>query len=230
MDNIKLLEEYAKEYGYSISEAQLKMFSDYYDLVIENNKHFNLTAILEEKDFINKHYIDSILGINSMPTNGSLLDIGSGAGFPAIPIAILRNDLKVTCLDSTAKKMAFVNESAKKIGLENVSTISGRAEELSELKNSFDIITARAVSSLQILLELALPLLKVNGLFIAYKTDETELTASRNALNILKASHIKSNLFKLPNGEQRAIIVIQKMQPTPSTYPRQYGTIKNKPL
>lgn len=220
----------AKKLGIELSKEQLDKFSRYFDLVIENNKLFNLTAITEEHDFIDKHYIDSMIGVSEIPNDSNLLDIGSGGGFPSIPIAILKEDVKVTALDSTAKKMTFVENSAKEIGLNNITTIAGRAEEMPSLRESFDVVTARAVSSLPILLELAIPLLKVNGLFVAYKTDESELNDAKTALKTLNCVHISTKTANLPNGDNRAILVFKKLSKTDNKYPRQYGAIKKKPL
>lgn len=220
----------AKKINVELTDTQVNQFYQYYNLVIENNKLFNLTAITEGKDFIDKHYIDSMIGIDLIPQNSNLLDIGSGAGFPSIPISIIRNDVKVTAIDSTAKKMNFVQNAANAIQLNNINTISGRVEDLKNLKNSFDVITARAVAPLQILLELAIPLLKINGLFIAYKTDKSELNLSENALKTLDSVFLTSKPAKLPNGDPREILVFKKIGKTNPLYPRQYGTIKKKPL
>ncbi len=220
----------AKEIGITLTDFQVEAFCKYYDLVVENNKHFNLTAITEEQDFIIKHIIDSIAGISEIKEGATLLDIGAGAGFPSMPIAIMRSDVSVTALDSTAKKMSFLQNAAKEIGIPNLNTVSGRAEEMRSLFNTFDVVTARAVSSLPILLELAIPMLKVGGTFVAYKTDESELESSKNALKVLNAQHINTKTFYLPNGDRRAIMSFVKLSSTPSQYPRQYGTIKKKPL
>ncbi len=220
----------ANAIGITLTDFQVEAFCKYYDLVVENNKHFNLTAITEEHDFAIKHIIDSIAGISEIKEGARLLDIGAGAGFPSMPIAIMRSDVSVTALDSTAKKMTFLQNSAKEIGIANLKTVSGRAEEMKGLFNSFDVVTARAVSSLPILLELAMPMLKVGGTFVAYKTDESELEGSKNALKTLNAQHIATKAFCLPNGDRRAIMSFAKLSPTPSQYPRQYGAIKKKPL
>lgn len=126
--------------------------------------------------------------------------------------------------------MAFVAQSAKELGVANLKTIAARAEEKKELFGTFDVVTARAVSALNVLLELALPLLKVGGRFVAYKTDESELAGAKNALNILGAKHISTKTLTLSNGDSRAILVFEKVAPTPKQYPRLFGAIKKKPL
>ncbi len=220
----------ASEIDVSLTDWQVDAFSRYFDMVVDKNKIFNLTAITEDHDFIIKHIIDSIAGISEIPNGAKLIDIGAGAGFPSMPIAIMRKDVKVLSLDSTAKKMTFLKECATSIGIDNLETIAGRAEEMASLFNTFDVVTARAVSSLPILLELAMPMLKVGGVFIAYKTDESELNDAKNALKILNAQHISTKSLSLPNGDRRAILSIKKVSKTPPQYPRQYGTIKKKPL
>ncbi len=230
IQNADLIFEYAKHLNIPVTQRQTELFSRYFDMVVETNKTFNLTAITEEQDFVVKHIIDSISGISEIPQNSKLCDIGAGAGFPSIPIAIMRSDVTVYPLDSTAKKMDFVAKCARELELPNVHTLVGRAEELNKFFGSFDAVCARAVSSLNILLELAMPLLKVGGVFVAYKTDESELQGVKNALNTLNAKHIRTRSLLLPNGDSRAILVFEKIGATPKQYPRQYGAIKKRPL
>lgn len=230
MLNLDILKNYLNDYKIDLKEEQLAKLSKYYDMVVDTNSRFNLTTIVEENDFIIKHLVDSLVGILEIPNNSILLDIGSGAGFPAVPIAIARDDVLVTALDSTAKKMSFINDVAKSLDLANIKTISGRAEDQTKLFNTFDVITARAVSSLNILLELAIPLLKINGIFIAYKTDGQELESISHALKELNAILLKSVEISLPNGDPRSLLIFKKKGNTPKQYPRQYGTIKKRPL
>lgn len=220
----------AAQVGANITPEQAEVLFRYYEKVVECNKAFNLTAITEEKDFAEKHIIDSLSGISEIPEGAKLCDIGSGGGFPSMPIAITRADVSVTALDSTTKKMAFVSQSASALGLKNVSTIAGRAEEQKSQFAKYDVVTARAVSALPILLELAMPFLKVGGLFLAYKTDESELATSQNTMKVLGAKHVHTKFLSLPSGDKRAIIVFEKTKPTPPQYPRVYGSIKKKPL
>lgn len=230
MQNFELLNSYLDSIGVKLDDKKIAELLTYCDMVLEANKKFNLTAIMDINDFLVKHIVDSLAGVSEIPAGAHLCDIGAGAGFPSVPIAIARRDVTVTALDSTAKKMAFVADSAKSIGLDNLKTVSGRAEEQTALFGSFDVITARAVSSLPILLELAMPLLKVGGIFIAYKTDESELAISQNALKTLGAKHSETKLITLPNGDHRALIKFEKVSKTPSQFPRKYGIIKKRPL
>lgn len=230
LNDTQFLKDCASALGFNLSDKQIWQFSSYFNAVIESNKTFNLTAITDEKDFIIKHFSDSLAGVSEIPKNATICDIGAGAGFPSVPIAIVREDVNVVALDSTAKKMAFVLKSAKEIELNNISTISGRAEEQFAKFGTFDAVCARAVSALPILLELAMPLLKIDGIFIAYKTDNNELVGIENALSTLHAKLINTKLLTLANGDRRAIMTFQKMAKTPPQYPRQYGTIKKKPL
>ena len=230
MNNTELLNSYLAQIGVSLDGDKIAKLLNYCDMVLETNKQFNLTSITDINEFLIKHIADSLVGVSEIPTGARLLDIGAGAGFPSMPIAIAREDVSVTALDSTAKKMRFVEESAKSIGLDNLKTISGRAEEQTALFCKFDVITARAVSALPILLELSMPLLKVGGRFLAYKTDESEIATADNALKTLGAKHIRTKFATLPNGDSRAILVFEKVSKTPSQYPRKYGAIKKKPL
>lgn len=228
--DFEFLKQCASEVGVELTLEQTERLAAYFDMVVEKNKAFNLTAITEEKDFAIKHIADSLAGISEIPQNSALLDIGAGAGFPSMPIAITREDVKVTALDSTAKKMNFISECARELKLANVKTVAGRAEEQKNLFATFDVVTARAVSSLNILLELAMPMLKTGGRFIAYKTDESELDGAKCALATLGAKHLSTKSLSLPNGDSRAILVFEKVAPTPKQYPRLYGAIKKKPL
>lgn len=228
--NINSLSNYASQINVILSPIDCELLSRYYEMVVDCNKAFNLTAIVEEEEFCNKHIIDSLAGISEIPQGAKLCDIGAGAGFPSMPIAITRRDVSVTPLDSTAKKMNFVQNSARTLGLDNVKTIAGRAEEQKSLIGHFDVVTARAVSALPILLELAMPLLKIGGIFLAYKTDEGELDDAQNALKALGAKHVRTKSLNLPNGDNRAILVFEKTKATPSQYPRAYGAIKKRPL
>ncbi len=229
--NRLLLAENTKElFDLTLTEDMVDTLEAYYDAVIEANKEFNLTSITLKDEFVIKHLIDSIAGVPFIPENAKLIDVGSGGGFPSFPIAAVRSDAKVTALDSTAKKMNFVGGTARFLGVKNLTTVSGRAEEMKDLFGTFDAVTARAVSALPILLEICSPLIKVGGIMLAYKTDESELEISQNALKVLNMTHKKSFLFNLPGGDRRCILIFEKTAPTPKQYPRQYGQIKKKPL
>lgn len=227
--NFDLLSTGLKNLSVAATEGQLGSLVKFYELVADANARFNLTAIADERDFVVKHLLDSAAAIPLIPTGARLLDIGSGAGFPAVPIAILREDVFVTALDSTVKKTAFIAESARSLGLKNLSVVAGRAEEQTSLFGTFDCVMARAVASLNILLELAAPMLKVGGAFVAYKSDESELASAENALRTLKMHPICAKSFEI-EGNSRALLAFEKTAPTPPQYPRRYGAIKKSPL
>ena len=226
------------------------------ETMLEVNENMNLTAIKDEDGIITKHYADSLLMLGvGIPEGKSVCDVGCGGGFPSFPIAIMRPDLKVTAIDSTAKKIRYINEMAEKIGIKNLRAYCGRAEEIAaskvpasvgaelrEMKNreKFDVVTARAVASLPVLAELCLPLVKVGGVFVAMKskTAEEELDAARTAIEKLggKVEKVeKKALLFSEDGEkdddaERTIITIRKIGRTPAEYPRTFAQIKKKAL
>ena len=230
INRILLTESVKSLFNLTLDEDKVDTLEAYYDAVVEANKEFNLTAITGKDEFVVKHLIDSIAGVPFIPENAKLIDVGSGGGFPSFPIASVRSDVEVTALDSTAKKMNFVSSTARFLGVKNLKTVSGRAEEMKELFGTFDMVTARAVSALPILLEICSPLIKVGGLMMAYKTDESELELSQSALKALNMTHKNTFSFNLPNGDRRCILLFEKTAPTPKQYPRQYGQIKKRPL
>ena len=230
INRILLTESVKSLFDLTLDEDKVDTLEAYYDAVVEANKEFNLTAITGKDEFVVKHLIDSIAGVPFIPENAKLIDVGSGGGFPSFPIASVRSDVEVTALDSTAKKMNFVSSTARFLGVKNLKTVSGRAEEMKELFGTFDMVTARAVSALPILLEICSPLIKAGGLMMAYKTDESELELSQSALKALNMTHKNTFSFNLPNGDRRCILLFEKTAPTPKQYPRQYGQIKKRPL
>lgn len=227
--NLQLLRDGLAAWGIAASEAQIDALVGFYALVTDANSRFNLTAISDERDFVVKHILDSAAAIPLIKEGARLLDIGAGAGFPSLPFAVLREDISVTAIDSTAKKMTFLSTSATTLGVKNLNTIAGRAEEQTSLFGTFDIVTARAVASLNILLELAAPMLKIGGVFIAYKSDANELSTAQNALKMLKLQHISTTSLDI-FGNSRALLSFRKLAPTPPTYPRRYSLIKKSPL
>ena len=207
--------------------------------MLEVNKTMNLTAIKDEKAIILKHYVDSITVSEYIPQNSTVIDIGCGAGFPSLPLAIFRPDLVITALDGTAKRIAYVNETAKYLGLGNLTAISARAEELAldkSYRERFDIVTARAVAALPILCELCLPFARLGGSFIAMKSKQAddELSASGKCIEICGGGEPRKISLTLRSDneeiEQRSLVAIEKIKETPKNYPRHYSKIAKKPL
>ncbi len=207
--------------------------------MLEVNKSMNLTAIKDEKAVIFRHYVDSLLVCNFFKPNSEIIDVGCGAGFPTLPLALFRPDLQITALDGTAKRIEYVKQTAALLELGNVTAISGRAEELahaSDYREKFDYATARAVAALPILSELCLPFVKVGGEFIAMKASKAdeELTASQNSIckcgGAVKAFEWRELKENREISDSRAIIVVSKIANTPKDLPRHYSKISKKPL
>ncbi len=211
-------------------------FDVYYEELIRVNEHMNLTTITLKEDVYNKHFLDSLTILKAIDLNQNyeLLDVGSGAGFPAIPLAITTNNLNITIIDALGKRIKFLNELIDKLELKNVIALHKRAEEYAKEKKEFyDITTARAVARLPMLCELCLPLTKVGGIFIAMKAQSAkeELKEAKKAIEILGGKVENIYELKLPNDiGKRSIIVIRKIKSTPNKYPRSFNKIKEKPL
>lgn len=223
-----------KEFGIVISEKQIQQFETLRDYLILENEKYNLTGISDPREIEIKHFLDSITVLPHIsPETKSLIDIGSGAGFPGLPLAILRPHTKVTCLESTGKKTEFIKRAIEKIGLSNVSIINGRAEEAG-IKNVyreyFDVALARAVAGLPTLLEYTLPFVRVGGIFIAQKSTGEQIESSEQALKELGGSIIKIIPVTIPNLSARQLILIQKTTETPKRYPRPTGIPLKNPL
>lgn len=217
--------------GIKVSETNLRLFDNYYKLLIKYNAEFNITAITEEKEVYIKHFADSLKGAEYMD-GGTLADVGSGGGFPGIPLKILKSDLKVTLIEATEKKCEFLRTVIKELNLSDINVICGRAEELGHgsLRESFDYATARAVGRLNSLCEYTLPLIKVGGKFVCYKADaEEEIKEAENSIKILGGKVLKKETFDL-FGSKRTIVVIEKGKPTPKEFPRRNAKILKKPL
>ena len=205
-------------------------------MLIEANKITNLTAITEEKDVILKHFVDSATVCSFFDVNASVIDVGCGAGFPSLPLAILRPDLNITSIDSTGKKINFVNATAEKLGLENVTAICTRAEDfVKDNRESFDACTSRAVARLNVLIELCVPFIKIGGKFVAMKSGkgEEELDEAYRGIRVLgcEISEKKDCLLTLEQERiQREIFIFKKEAETSAAYPRNYSQITKKPL
>ena len=207
--------------------------------MLEVNAHMNLTAITDMEGIILKHYADSLTIAPYIPDNASVIDVGCGAGFPSLPLAIARPDLRITAFDSTAKRIHYISETAEMLGIRNITAITARAEELAldpEYRERFDISCARAVARLNVLSELCIPLVKPGGAFIAMKANAAEeLTEAENALRKLGGKLRCADCFSLisdsaADENPRCMVVIEKISPTPKNYPRNYSQIKKKPL
>ena len=220
------------------SNKQLQQFYRFTEHLLEVNTHTNLTAIREPIDIIDKHYVDSLLAAELIPIGSRVLDLGCGPGFPSIPLAITRPDLEITALDSTSKKIDFVQKSTELLQLPNLKAVSGRAEDanLCKMLGKYDVVVSRAVARLSILCELCLPYLKIGGHLIALKGAkfEEETTEATNAIKILGGELIKTKQKELITSdnqkETRGLVVIQLKKDPPKQYPRAYAAILKKPL
>ena len=231
-----LMNKYSNEINIVFNEKQLEQFYKYMNLLIEWNEKINLTAIIEPNEIIIKHFIDSIT-INKYIKEGStLVDIGTGAGFPGIPIKILRPDIKVTLVDSLNKRIGFLNEVIKNLKLREIECIHARVEEFGKNKKcreSFDYVTSRAVANLTVLSEYMIPLSKLNGKCICMKGSDIkqEIEDSENAIKILGGEISNIDEFELPKTDiKRSIITISKIKTTPNKYPRKPGTPAKEPI
>ena len=210
-------------------------FEAYRALILEYNQRYNLTTILDEKDMFYKHFLDSVVGEKYFPKNGKVIEIGSGAGFPSIPLKLLRDDLVFTLVESVGKKCEFLHAVVDKLGLKNVNIYSKRAEELARdglHRDRYDVATARAVARMNTLSEYCLPFVRPGGVFVAYKSgDTTEIEEAKNAYKLLGASLKAVEKYELPEGYgERALAVVEKTKPTPNKYPRGQGKERKNPL
>ena len=223
--------------GHALTDAQIAQLQALCDRMLAVNKTMNLTAITDERDVMLLHFIDSLTVSPLIPEGARLADVGCGAGFPCLPLAITRPDLSILALDSTEKRIRYVRETAHALALDNLAALAARAEEAGqgELRESFDAVTARAVAALPLLCELCLPLVRVGGRFIAMKAKrgEEELQASLKAIERLGGKLIAKHAVTLTDGEReesRLLIEIQKLRPTPRDLPRPWAKMLKKPL
>ncbi len=232
MDFIKEVEKL----NISINDSMLNQFESYYERLVEVNSYMNLTAITEHDEVYNKHFLDSLSFVKALKLNDgiNLCDVGSGAGFPSIPLAIAHPNINITIIDALNKRIKFLNELIAHLGLSNANAYHKRAEEYAKEKREFfDIVTARAVARLNVLAELCLPLTKINGYFIAMKgqSGDEEFIEAKKAIEVLGAKFEREVEFELPDDAgKRIILVFKKIKQTPSKYPRAFAKIKEKPL
>ncbi len=231
-----LLIEGAKHYGKDISNVQTEQFTDYMELLKEWNKKINLTAIEDDREIIIKHFIDSLSILPYLKDERkSLIDIGTGAGFPGIPLKITSKNIDITLLDSLEKRVKFLNEVIKVTNIDSIKAVHGRAEDMGSnpiYREKFDIAVARAVANLPVLLEYCLPFVKINGIFIAMKgSNIEELNNSSKALDILGGKIEKIEKMELPfTNIERNVVVVRKFRHTPTKYPRKAGKPGKEPL
>ena len=230
---MKMLEQFAKA-GITLTEFQVKQLETLTDFMLEYNKNVNLTRITEPNEVIEKHYIDSILPLTmvDVPRGTLCADIGTGAGFPSLPMKIYRPDLEFTLIDSLGKRITYLDLACEKLGI-SCRTIHARSEEAAkkpELRDSFGFVTARAVAALNVLCEYCLPYVKKGGIFAALKGSEDETKLAENAVKKLGGEITDVKKYKLPLGDARQLVIIKKISDTPSQYPRAGGVIAKRPL
>lgn len=227
-----------QEIGVNLSEQQIQQFLTYYEMLVEWNEVMNLTAITEYDEVMKKHFVDSVSLIKAydVTKDATVIDVGTGAGFPGLALKIAYPNLKVTLLDSLNKRIQFLDEVIEKLGLSGVETIHGRAEDFAKtgkLRETYDLCVSRAVANLSILSEYCLPFVKVGGQFISYKSEKIteEMTAAENAIRILGGKVSKQVEFQLPESDiYRNLFVIEKVKETPKKYPRKAGLPSKEPL
>lgn len=238
MNKIELLINGLKELNINPSSRIIEQFELYYDLLIEWNNKINLTSITKEDEVIIKHFLDSVLVIKAIDFQkvNTVIDIGTGAGFPGIPLKIIFPEVKLTLLDSVNKKVNFLNEVCEKLELSNIKCVHERAEDYAnnpDYREKFDLVVSRAVSNLSTLSEYCLPFLKISGIFVAYKAEncDLEIEDAKHGINILGGKISNKEQFRIPPTDIiRTYVCIKKVASTPKAYPRKAGIPAKKPL
>lgn len=233
-----LFEKDLKEMCVTLSERQLQQFLNYYEMLLEWNGVMNLTAITEYDDVMKKHFVDSVSLVKAfdITKDASVIDVGTGAGFPGLALKIAYPNLEVTLLDSLNKRIQFLDVVIEKLGLSGVKTIHGRAEDFAKpgkLRETFDLCVSRAVANLSTLSEYCLPFVKVGGQFISYKSEKIteEMASAENAIRILGGEVYGQVEFQLPDSDiYRNLFIIDKIKETPKKYPRKAGLPSKEPL
>ena len=236
--DLKVLEQGCEELGITLNEVQKQQFITFYEYLVEKNKVMNLTGITEFQEVLVKHFLDSLACVKTVDMNkiNRIMDIGTGAGFPGVPLKIAFPHLEACLLDSLKKRVNFLEETFQLLKLENITAIHGRAEEFAKNKayrETYDLCVSRAVSNLATLSEYCLPYVKTGGFFISYKsgTVQEEVEQAQKAVKILGGRIQDVVYFQLPDSEiQRSLVVIEKVKATPGRYPRKAGTPLKEPL
>jgi 16S rRNA (guanine527-N7)-methyltransferase len=234
----RILREGCEKLGIVISKEQMQQFEMYYDLLVQWNEVMNLTAITEYDEVMQKHFVDSLALCQGVKIEDleSLIDIGTGAGFPGIPLKIMYPHLKVVLLDSLNKRIKFLNEVIEKLGLKDITALHGRAEDFAkqkEYRENFDLCVSRAVANLSSLSEYCIPYVKKGGMFVSYKSGavEEELEMAKKAIFLLGGEKKEVVKFTLPDSDiERSLVLIEKVQGTPKKYPRKAGLPAKEPL
>ena len=244
-EQLAQFEKDLEELSITLSSEQMDQFLRFYEMLVEKNKVMNLTAITEFDEVLKKHFIDSLslVKVCDLEETISVIDVGTGAGFPGIPLKIAFPDLKVTLLDSLQKRVLFLQEVSEALGLYDVEAVHGRAEDFAkpgQLREKFDLCVSRAVANLSTLSEYCLPYVKVGGKFVSYKSEKVSMDSGQNlteadqaehAITVLGGKMTEQKSFFLPSSDiSRTFIVIEKCRPTPKQYPRKAGTASKKPL
>ena len=234
----KLLEDSLNKLSIEYDEEKLNKLESYYEMMIEKNKVMNLTAITDQSEFVIKHFVDCLAVLNFVSFSPGMraADLGTGGGFPGIPLAVFHPEVQFLLIDSVNKKLNFISDAAEILGISNIVTLHGRAEDIGHLKEYreiFDYVFSRAVSNMSTLAELALGLVKINGVFVAYKSDNSaaEIKAADKALKLMGGKLDSENSVLLPNSDiNRYFYFIKKISPTSKKYPRKAGEPARKPL
>jgi 16S rRNA (guanine527-N7)-methyltransferase len=220
------------ECGVEVTKKQLKQFELYYDFLISKNQVMNLTTITDKDEVYHKHFIDSLFLMKVINfKKQKFLDVGSGAGFPSIPLKIIFPEIEVTIIDSLQKRITFLEELVRLLELDHVRLIHGRIEEFKE-KESFDVVSARALARLNLLVEFCIPFVKTNGYFIAMKSlhYEEELKEAKKAIELLGGAMCEPYIYDLSNELTHVLIPIKKIHSSEIKYPRNFGSMKKRPL
>lgn len=232
MEKIEFILNEFNKCDIKLSTEQTERFNKLYEFLVEYNKNVNLTAITDFKEIVVKHFIDSVLPFNmiNIEENSSFIDVGTGAGFPSIPLMIVRPDLKCTMLEALNKRCVFLEKACKLVGVK-ATVVHGRAEDYAkDRRECFDFATARAVANMSVLSEYCMPYVKVGGKFIALKSVNEEIEQADDAIKILGGKITNISDYKITNGDSRRLVVIDKLSHTPTKYPRNPSMIKKKPL